>query len=157
MVGIPDGLGAFDNGDGTLTVLMNHELGSTAGSVRAHGAAGAFVSRWVIDAGTLAVEAGEDLVEEVVTWNPATGTWNAAATGVALGRLCSADLPARTAFYNPKSQHGYDGRIFMDGEEVTGGRAFATSWTAPATSCRGSASPAGRTRSPTRIPATGPS
>ncbi len=27
MVGIPDGLGAYDNGDGTFTVLMNHELG----------------------------------------------------------------------------------------------------------------------------------
>jgi hypothetical protein len=46
MVGIPDGLGAFDNGDGTFTVLMNHELGATAGVVRAHGSAGAFVSRW---------------------------------------------------------------------------------------------------------------
>jgi hypothetical protein len=30
MVGIPDGLGAYDNGDGTFTVLMNHELGSTS-------------------------------------------------------------------------------------------------------------------------------
>ncbi len=30
MVGIPDGLGAFDNHDGTFTVLMNHELGNTA-------------------------------------------------------------------------------------------------------------------------------
>src|SRR5262245_5401884 len=26
MVGIPDGLGAFDNGDGTFTVLMNQEI-----------------------------------------------------------------------------------------------------------------------------------
>jgi hypothetical protein len=26
MVGIPDGLGAFDNHDGTFTVLMNHEI-----------------------------------------------------------------------------------------------------------------------------------
>src|SRR5262245_65271755 len=26
MVGIPDGLGAFDNGDGTFTLLMNHEI-----------------------------------------------------------------------------------------------------------------------------------
>src|SRR5215470_10155790 len=26
MCGIPDGLGAFDNGDGTFTVLMNHEI-----------------------------------------------------------------------------------------------------------------------------------
>ena len=37
MVGIPDGLGAYDNGDGTFTVLMNHELGSTEGISRAHG------------------------------------------------------------------------------------------------------------------------
>src|SRR5262245_19048574 len=27
-VGIPDGLGAFDNGDGTFTVLCNHEIAS---------------------------------------------------------------------------------------------------------------------------------
>ena len=33
MAGIPDGLGAFDNGDGTLTVLMNQELPNTAGIV----------------------------------------------------------------------------------------------------------------------------
>ena len=26
MVGIPDGLGAYDNGNGTITVLMNHEI-----------------------------------------------------------------------------------------------------------------------------------
>src|SRR5215475_12653771 len=53
MVGIPDGLGAFDNGDGTFTLLMNHELVNTNGVTRAHGAIGAFVSRWVIDKGTL--------------------------------------------------------------------------------------------------------
>src|SRR5262245_30139719 len=48
MVGIPDGMGAFDNGDGTFTLVMNHELGNTAGVVRAHGSKGAFVSKWVI-------------------------------------------------------------------------------------------------------------
>ena len=36
MAGIPDGLGAFDNGDGTFTLLMNHELGTTAGGARTH-------------------------------------------------------------------------------------------------------------------------
>src|SRR6266487_4343754 len=41
MVGIPDGLGAFDNGDGTFTLLMNHELGNTVGITRDHGAKGA--------------------------------------------------------------------------------------------------------------------
>jgi hypothetical protein len=59
MAGIPDGLGAFDNGDGTFTVLMNHEISNSnpalAGVVRAHGANGAFVSEWVIDATTLKV------------------------------------------------------------------------------------------------------
>ena len=43
MAGIPDGLGAYDNGDGTFTVLMNHELGSDKGVLRSHGAIGAFV------------------------------------------------------------------------------------------------------------------
>src|SRR4051812_34017194 len=34
MVGVPDGLGAFDNGDGTFTLLGNQELGNTAGVAR---------------------------------------------------------------------------------------------------------------------------
>ncbi len=29
MAGIPDGLGAYSNGDGTMTVLANHEIGAT--------------------------------------------------------------------------------------------------------------------------------
>lgn len=29
MVGVPDGLGAYDNGDGTFTLLSNHELTNT--------------------------------------------------------------------------------------------------------------------------------
>ena len=55
MAGIPDGLGAYSNGDGTMTVLANHEIGNDfttgvlKGAVRAHGAAGGFVSKWVIN------------------------------------------------------------------------------------------------------------
>jgi hypothetical protein len=45
MVGVPDGLGAFDNGDGTFTLLSNHELLTTEGRPRAHGSNGAFVSK----------------------------------------------------------------------------------------------------------------
>src|SRR5688572_24673093 len=51
LAGIPDGLGAFDNHDGTFTVLVNHEIRDTLGVPRAHGAAGAFVSRWIIRKG----------------------------------------------------------------------------------------------------------
>jgi hypothetical protein len=128
MVGIPDGLGAFDNGDGTFTVLMNHELGSTVGAVRAHGARGAFVSKWTIRKDDLTVLKGEDLIQQVATWNSAAGSYNAPAKGVAINRLCSADLPAVSAFYNSASGQGYDGRLFMDGEEAGAeGRAFAHS------------------------------
>lgn len=86
MVGIPDGLGAFDNGDGTFTVLMNHELGATVGTVRAHGAKGAFVSKWTIAKESLEVLAGEDLIQQIATWNGAIGSYNAPAKGIALSR-----------------------------------------------------------------------
>jgi hypothetical protein len=115
MVGIPDGLGAYDNGDGTFTLLSNHELSSSQGVARDHGAAGAFVSKWTIDKETLAVESGADLIQNLHTTSG----------GTALNRLCSGDLPDLTAFFNPSSGRGYDGRIFTNGEESPGGRPFA--------------------------------
>lgn len=119
MAGIPDGLGAFDNGDGTFTVLMNHELGSTSGAVHAHGSVGAFVSKLVIDKATLNVLSGEDLIKSV---NLASG-----ATTTAFGRFCSADLPAISAFYNAATGLGTQERIFMNGEEIgVNGRGFGT-------------------------------
>ncbi|MDP3332591.1 MAG: hypothetical protein Q8S55_11500, partial [Methylococcaceae bacterium] len=66
MVGIPDGLGAFDNSDGSFTLLMNHEVAADKGVMRAHGQKGAFVSRWVIDAETMAVRSGADLEQNTV-------------------------------------------------------------------------------------------
>lgn len=122
MTGLADGLGAFDNGDGTFTVLMNHELTSTAGVVRAHGATGAFVSRWVIDSATLRVISGGDLIQRVFLASP-TGYVESPAT--ALNRLCSADLAPTSAYYDRATRTGYPGRIFTNGEESAGGRAFA--------------------------------
>jgi hypothetical protein len=49
MVGIPDGLGAIEDKGGTFELLMNQELSSGHGRVRAHGGDGAFVSQWTID------------------------------------------------------------------------------------------------------------
>src|SRR5262249_43434290 len=116
MVGIPDGLGAFDNGDDrTFTVLMNHELPATEGVTRAHGGTGAFVSEWVIDKTTLQVYNGQDLMQAVVL----TGS-----TSPNFSRFCSADLPAFTAFFDPTSLLGTTDRIYMNGEEVAGGRAM---------------------------------
>jgi hypothetical protein len=114
LVGLPDGLGAFDNGDGTFTLLVNHELGPQAGAVRDHGSAGAFVSRWTVDSETLEVLDGEDLIQRLLRpaaaggWEPAPG---------AVSRLCSADLPPAGTFFDAASGAGTEQRLFLDGEE----------------------------------------
>ena len=127
MVGIPDGLGAFDNGNGTMTVLANHELGNTSGTVRGSGAIGAFVSKWVINTSTWQVISGGDLVTSAANqlmWNGTT--WAQPSTPYAIARLCSADLPKAAAFWDASTSYGYDGRIFMNGEETgVEGKAFA--------------------------------
>jgi hypothetical protein len=118
MVGIPDGLGAFDNGDGTFTLLVNHGLGATSGIVRAHGAPGAFVSKWKIRKLDLAVLDGSDLVREVARWNPKTSAYEPPARGVAFGRFASADLPKGSALFDVGSALGFDGNLLFNGEQV---------------------------------------
>jgi hypothetical protein len=118
MVGIPDGIGAFDNGNGTITVLMNHEIPAANGVPRGSGGTGAFVSKWTVDKNSLQVLSGRDLVTTPANLHVESGSIN-------LDRLCSADLPALSAFYNAATGLGYNGRIYMNGEERTGtGRAF---------------------------------
>lgn len=124
MVGSPDGLGAYDNNDGTFTLLMNHELGAGSGVVRAHGATGAFISRYVIDKTTLRAISGSDLIQQVFDWNAATQSSAASSSVVAFNRFCSGDLAAASAYsYNGT---GSTARIFLTGEEGGGGRAVAT-------------------------------
>jgi hypothetical protein len=125
MVGIPDGLGAYDNGDGTFTLLSNHELANTVGVPRANGAKGAFVSRWVIRKSDLSVVSGRDQIQTLNVWSPGTSTWTPASGDAApnqLNRLCSADLAKISAYFNRHGDKGYPGRIFTNGEETTGGR-----------------------------------
>ena len=116
MVGIPDGLGAFDNGDGTFTLLMNHEIGN-GGIARAHGAAGAFVSKWNIRKSDLTVLNGQDLIQNVSRFDAAALSYAAPAQGNVFARFCSADLAAPGAYYDQASSTGYDGRLFTNGEE----------------------------------------
>jgi hypothetical protein len=130
MEGIPDGLGAFDNGDGTFTVLMNHEIGTGLGVPRAHGGNGAFVSEWVFDKTTLQVLSGKDLMHDVWLYDTATNSYvdhNAANSPVSFNRFCSADLADKGAFYNEDTGLGFaGGRLFLDGEESgVEGRAVA--------------------------------
>ncbi len=123
MCGIPDGLGAYDNNDGTFTLLMNHEFGNSVGAVRAHGSKGAFVSKWVINKNNLAVVSGSDLIKKSYVWRTATNSFKDTTT--AFNRFCSADLPPVSAFYNAATGMGTQERIFMNGEESgSEGRAF---------------------------------
>lgn len=123
MVGIPDGLGAFDNNDGTFTLLMNHELGNTQGIARAHGSTGAFVSKWIINKSGLSVVSGSDLIQTVYTWN--TGSNSFVQGPTQFNRFCSADLAPASAFFNQATGLGTLERIFLNGEESgSEGRAF---------------------------------
>jgi len=131
MVGIPDGLGAFDNGDGTFQLTMNHELAG-GGVVRVHGSDRAFVSTWRIDKTTLKVLSGNDLIRTIETWNSATQAYVQGTTQ--FSRFCSADMPAVSAFYDAATGLGTTERIHMNGEENgAGGRAFAHVATGPNT------------------------
>jgi Ca2+-binding RTX toxin-like protein len=124
MVGIPDGLGALDNGDGTLTVLMNHEIGNTQGVIREHGSIGSFVSQLTIDKATLAVTRAEDLAKAVFQDNDGDGVYVQATT--AWNRFCSGDLAEGSAFYNAATGLGTTQRLYITGEEAGAeGRAFA--------------------------------
>lgn len=128
MVGVPDGLGAFDNGDGTFTVLMNHELGGDKGVVREHGGKGAFISKWTFDQETLEVKGGEDLMKKVLvptldeSGNPVDWTEET----IDFSRFCSSDLAPAGTFLGSDGK-GTNQRIYLTGEENgPAGRATAS-------------------------------
>jgi hypothetical protein len=138
MVGIPDGMGALGNTDGSFDLFLNHELGSSAGIARAHGSRGSFISRWNISS-NLTVNSGRDhnmSANDVNTWN---GTGYVQGTTV-FNRFCSGDLADSSAYRF--GNLGTSARIFMNGEESgPEGRAFAhvvtgagmnSSWQLPA-------------------------
>ncbi len=123
--GIPDGIGAFDNGDGTITVLVNHEFPSASGPVQDHGSTGAYIDLLTIDKATLQITASNDLIQTVHNWDDLNDTY---VTGTAsFSRFCSGDLPATSALYNSQTGLGTTARIYLTGEEQgTEGRATAT-------------------------------
>ena len=80
----------------------------------------------VVENKSLEVASGRDQIVRVATWNTTTSAYNPPAKGVAIGRLCSATLAAREAFYDKHSGTGYKPPLFLSGEEVGNeGRSFA--------------------------------
>ena len=133
--GIFDGMGAYDNGDGTYSVLVNHELASSAGYQMnvagltgitpgsASGVAGARISRFIVAKdidGNAAngfqskVLSGGLAYDNVISPDPsfAKGGFN---------RFCSANLAPAGQF----SGRGFADSLFLVGEESGSGRFFA--------------------------------
>jgi len=122
IVGIPDGLGAHANRDGTSTLFMNHELGFTALSEPVVGGPknrGAFVSEWVLDADGDPV-AGRRAYDRVYAENtllgPAPVVGNEAQMASQLARFCSGFLAGPA--------HGFDRWIYLTNEESGGAESF---------------------------------
>ena len=122
--GIPDGIGAHDNGDGTVTLFVNHEFGDTSGTTRAHGATGAYIDQITVNKATLAVTDGHDAIQNVYLWNTTTDSYDLT-PNVAFTRFCSGDLAQPSAFYNSATGNGSQELIYLTGEEGGQGRSIA--------------------------------
>ena len=112
MVGIPDGLGAHANGDGTSTLYMNHEFVQAAVSAPLVGGPqhrGALVSKWILDSdgNPISGERGFDSVfMENTLVGPAAEVGNSTP---AFARFCSGSLAG--------PRQGFDRSIYLTNEE----------------------------------------
>ena len=137
--GIFDGQGAYDNGDGTYTLLVNSELGSTSGYGYLlpgvdGGFTGARVSSLVIDKDVdddasngyqSAVIAGGLAYDSIYLDGSDTAIDQAADLGAGFKRFCAANLVEANSF---GTGVGFADRIYLVGEEefsADGGSFFA--------------------------------
>lgn len=136
--GVPDGLGAYRNADGTLTVLQNHELSLTSPAKdikRAWGGTGSMVSKLTVDVSSGKVTQGEELIKKINFWNYQTDSYGPTATAptgakaldqygaaqhtINWNRFCSGNLvPAGGLVATVRGKKlGYDGPVWITGEE----------------------------------------
>lgn len=109
MAGIPDGLGAYAAGDGTLQIFMNHELRKTAVTHPAGSPAriGAFISRYALSRPEAGVISGDFAYSAVSVGD------GPADTAGAFSRLCSGNLAG--------PEVGLTEPIYFTGEEDPSG------------------------------------
>jgi len=141
IAGVPDGMGAYANKDGTISVLSNHEISLTnstfssddfaARTTRAYGGSGAMVTKFTIKPSTMQVTKVEEAIKKVNWFNYDTGKYQSTpqgpaaapdSTGIApnhsgdINRLCSAYLAPAGALVSGKK--GWKTPLFFTGEEV---------------------------------------
>jgi len=119
MVGIPDGLGAHANADGTVTLFMNHELRNNNNSEPLVGRPlnrGALVSKLILaaDGSALSGDRAYDVIyTENLLFGPAPEVGNSTPP---FSRFCSGSLSWEDA--------GFDRPIYFCGEESSGAATF---------------------------------
>lgn len=127
--GIFDGMSAYDNGDGTFTLLVNHELGATDGyQMNVEGlnanVSGARISRFVI-AKDMDGDGANGFQARVLSGGLAYDAVKSVDPAFAKGglaRFCSATLSEPFQFGGGR---GFVDRLFFTGEENGSGRFFA--------------------------------
>ena len=119
MIGIPDGLGAHRNYDGTRTLFMNHELTNAVLSEPVIGDPlnrGAFVSKLILDRNG-AVVSGERAYDTVYLDDALVGpAADATNTTPGFARFCSGSLAGWA--------QGFDRNIYFANEESGGAATF---------------------------------
>lgn len=109
--GTPDGMGAYKNSKGTVSILVNHELTAAdevvARTTRAYGGYGAFISKVTYDPNSKKVTAIEEAIKQISWYDYDAGTYGDSPVGPAglpadtsgsalhsnnINRLCSAYL-----------------------------------------------------------------
>ena len=142
IAGVPDGMGAYANKDGTISVLSNHEIALTnssftsddfaARTTRAWGGTGAFVTKFTVKPSTMQVTKVEEAIKKVNWFNYDTGKYQSTPQGPAgaadsdaftapnhsdnINRLCSAYLAPAGALVSGKK--GWKTPLFFTGEEA---------------------------------------
>lgn len=117
MIGIPDGMGAKKNADGTVSLFLNHELGNTVQSQPLVGGVnlrGAFVSEYILAPNGRSVFSGDLAYTTVFQDDTLVGPIATVANATpAFTRFCSGSVSGVEA--------GFDRPIYFTGEESTTG------------------------------------
>lgn len=139
--GVPDGMGAYKNSNGTVTILSNHEISISDKTAQlsksATGTWGSSISKLTYDPSKGEVTKLENFISSIQYYNydlkqwssdytatrpsifPAVDSYGGDTFSNGLNRFCSANLiPAGALLYKEgKKTFGFDGAVFLTGEE----------------------------------------
>jgi hypothetical protein len=135
--GIPDGMGAMRNADGTITLLSSHEVPSYApigtfakAADKGKPVLGTSITKFTLNAAGDRVLKASNFITSWSFYNYNTGTYQDSPVGAApktqtlgmdnfISRFCSATLVQAGAlsYKDGSSTLGYDGAVYLAGEE----------------------------------------